>query len=298
MNLNLRIGLVGFGIMGQGIALTALMSGHSVIVKSSDYNKLLGQKDSFLNSAKKHLKRNPELTISFEDASQNIKFSDSYSDFSGCDFIIEAVDEDLSIKAGILTELSKVVSEKTIIASNTSSISITKLSNHVAIPSNFVGIHFMNPVPVIPLVEIIKGFSTSDATYQKSVDFVLSLKKKYIQALDFPGFVLNRILIPMINEAIFLLYEGVATAADIDEALKSGANHPMGPLALADLIGLDTCLAIMNVLAVQFGDSKYRPCPLLINYVNAGWLGKKTNKGFYDYTSSGRPATWPLKIEA
>lgn len=297
MSLKMNVGIVGFGIMGQGIALTAAISGHSLVVKSSDYKKLLEQQSVFSSALKKHLKRNPELTIDVEAALQNIKFIDSYAEFVSCDLIIEAVDEDIEIKAEIFKNISVVISETTLVASNTSSLSITKLSGFVKYPQNFIGIHFMNPVPTMPLVELVRGFSTNNNTFQKSVAFVESINKKHIVAKDFPGFVLNRILIPMINEAIFVLYEGVGNVYEIDEALKSGANHPMGPLALADLIGLDTCLSIMQVLANGFGDSKYRPCPLLVRYVECGWLGKKSNKGFYDYGTLGRPPTWPLSNE-
>lgn len=297
MSLKMSVGIVGFGIMGQGIALTAAVSGHSLIIKSSDYKKLLDQQSVFISALKKHLKRNPELAVDAESTLENIKFVADYDEFSGCDLIIEAVDEDIEIKAEILRSISLVISDNTLVASNTSSLSITKLSSFIAHPQNFIGIHFMNPVQTIPLVELVRGFSTSNSAFERSVAFVESIGKKHIVAKDFPGFVLNRILIPMINEAIFALYEGMATVTEIDEALKLGANHPMGPLALADLIGLDTCLSIMQVLASGFGDSKYRPCPLLIRYVECGWLGKKTNKGFYDYGTLGRPATWPLSCE-
>jgi len=295
MSLKISVGIVGFGIMGQGIALVAAVSGCSLVIKSHDYKKLLDQRDIFSVALKKHLKRNPELEIDAEKALENIRFIDGYEGFSDCDLIIEAVNEDIQIKAEIFKSISLVVPDTTVIASNTSSLSITKLSGFIAHPQNFIGIHFMNPVSTMPLVEIVRGFSTSDSTFEKSIAFVESISKKHIVAKDFPGFALNRILIPMINEAIFALYEGIGTASDIDEALKLGANHPMGPLALADLIGLDTCLSIMKILASGFGDSKYRPCPLLVRYVECGWLGRKTNKGFYDYKIVGRPATWPLE---
>ncbi len=198
--------------------------------------------------------------------------------------IIEAVSENLTLKQKLLAEMDKVVNSDCILATNTSSISITELAAATSRPDKVVGLHFMNPVPVMQLVEVIRGLATSEATFQIASDLVAEFNKTMVVSKDYPGFIVNRILMPMINEAIYALFEGVATVQDIDISMKLGTNQPMGPLALADLIGLDTCLAIMQVLHQGFSDSKYRPCPLLINYVNAGWLGRKSGKGFYSYT--------------
>jgi 3-hydroxybutyryl-CoA dehydrogenase len=202
---------------------------------------------------------------------------------AGCDLVVEAATEDETVKRKIFSQLCTQLNPEAVIASNTSSISITRLAAQTDRPEHFIGIHFMNPAPVMNLVELVRGIATEDATFEAAKEFIASLDKTVTVAEDFPAFIVNRILLPMINEAIYTLYEGVGTVHAIDTAMKLGANHPMGPLQLADFIGLDTCLSIMQVLHDGLADSKYRPCPLLVKYVEAGWLGRKSGRGFYDY---------------
>ncbi|HET9298729.1 MAG TPA: 3-hydroxyacyl-CoA dehydrogenase NAD-binding domain-containing protein, partial [Candidatus Polarisedimenticolaceae bacterium] len=219
-----------------------------------------------------------------------IKGTTSVQDFASCDLVVEAVVEQLAIKEALFRELDKVCPKSAILATNTSSISVTKIAAATARPEQVIGMHFMNPVPVMKLVEVIRGLATSDATAQATVALAEKLGKTPVEVRDFPGFVSNRVLLPMLNEAIYCVYEGVATPEAIDTVMKLGMNHPMGPLTLADFIGLDTCLAIMEVLHEGLGDDKYRPCPLLRKYVEAGRLGKKSGRGFYDYTQVGAGA--------
>jgi 3-hydroxybutyryl-CoA dehydrogenase len=216
-------------------------------------------------------------------ALKRIKFAPNFEAFSDCDMVIEAATEDEAIKRKIFVELCPKLKESTLVATNTSSISITRLAATTDRPEHFIGMHFMNPVPLMELVELIRGIATDDATFETSKAFVTKLGKTIAVSEDFPAFIVNRILLPMINEAIYTLYEGVGSVEAIDTAMRLGANHPMGPLQLADFIGLDTCLSVMQVLYEGLADSKYRPCPLLVKYVEAGWLGRKTQRGFYDY---------------
>ncbi len=277
------IGVVGAGTMGSGIAQVAARAGLNVVMRDVS--------DEFLKrgiaTIDKSLQRDVEKNrLTAEDKLKiigRIRTTTLIDDFRESDFAVEAVNEDLSIKSDIFCQLDTITRPGVVLASNTSSISITKLAALTSRPECFIGMHFMNPVPVMKLVEIIRGAATSDATYEATRQLAEAMGKVAVEVNDSPGFVSNRVLMPMINEAIFALYEGVGTAESIDEIMKLGMNHPMGPLQLADFIGLDVCLAIMNVLYDGFDDSKYRPCPLLKKYVDAGWLGLKTSRGFYRY---------------
>lgn len=278
-----KIGVIGAGQMGSGIAHVAALSGYDVFM--SDLN------DDRLEKALSGIKRNIARQVAKgkvtegakTDALSRIKTSTGYDFFSECDIVIEAATEDEKIKRDIFTKLVPYLNPDAIIASNTSSISITRLASVTDRPGKFIGMHFMNPVPVMQLVELIRGIATDDNTFSSIRDLTDKLGKTSAVAEDFPAFIVNRILLPMINEAVYTLYEGVGTVEAIDTAMRLGAKHPMGPLELADFIGLDTCLAIMHVLYDGLSDSKYRPCPLLVKYVEAGWLGRKTSRGFYDY---------------
>jgi 3-hydroxybutyryl-CoA dehydrogenase len=282
-----RLGVVGAGQMGQGIAQIAAQAGVDVIVVDAaiDFAK------AGIGKIKKQLDRLVEkgkLEAAARDATMaHLKAANAHKDLADCDVVIEAAPEKEELKLAIAKTLGEILRDDAILASNTSSISITKIAAASGRPDRVIGMHFMNPVPLMKLVEIVRGLPTSDATYETVVALAKRFGKITIGARDIPGFIVNRMLIPLLNEACYGLYEGLGTAADIDTGVKLGLNHPMGPLELADLIGLDTCLAIAEVLHRELGDDKYRPCPLLRQYVAAGWLGKKVGRGFYEYDSSG-----------
>lgn len=277
------IGVIGAGTMGNGIAQVSARSGLSVVMQDVS-EELLGRG---LQAIDKSLQRDIDKQRLIPEEKQQIvsriKPTKDLGDIGEVDFVIEAVTEDLTVKRDLFRLLDRTVRPDVILASNTSSISITKLAAVTSRPDRFIGMHFMNPVPVMKLVEIIRGIATSDDTYEATRRLAEGVGKIPVEVNDSPGFISNRVLMPMINEAVFALHEGVATADAIDQIMKLGMNHPMGPLQLADFIGLDVCLAIMNVLYDGFDDSKYRPCPLLKKYVDAGWLGRKSGKGFYQY---------------
>tara|TARA_R110002095_G_scaffold164780_1_gene142913 strand:+ start:242 stop:1084 length:843 start_codon:yes stop_codon:yes gene_type:complete len=278
-----EIGVVGAGQMGNGIAQVAAQKGYQIILSDISQDAL----DLALNTIGKNCDRlikkekmNAEEKTALLD---NIKITTQLNDLAQCDCVIEAATENVDLKLNILKQLDDICKTGALLCSNTSSISITKMAAVTKRPEQVCGMHFMNPVPVMKLVEGIRGLQTSDDTFKKVRKLTETLEKVFVEANDRPGFVVNRILMPMINEAIFTLSEGIANEEDIDQAMKLGTNQPMGPLALADLIGLDTCLAIMHVLHEGLGESKYRPCPLLVKYVEAGWLGRKSGRGFYNY---------------
>jgi len=277
------VGIVGAGQMGNGIAHVFALAGYDVVM--SDISQ--GALDKAVALIDRNLERQVSRgKISAADkaaALGRITTTLKLADVAQTDLVIEAATERETVKQAIFEDLLPHLKPHTILTSNTSSISITRLASRTDRPEKFMGFHFMNPVPVMQLVELIRGIATDEATYQALVEVVEKIGKTAASAEDFPAFIVNRILMPMINEAVYTLYEGVGNVKSIDESLKLGANHPMGPLELADFIGLDTCLAIMNVLHEGLADTKYRPCPLLTKYVEAGWLGRKTQRGFYDY---------------
>jgi len=277
------VGIVGAGQMGNGIAHVFALAGYDVLLNDISEDGLKKAVATIDKNLERQASRGKITEEDRAGAMARIKTTLSLPDLGPCDLIIEAATEKEAIKNQIFETLAPHLGPQTILTSNTSSISITRLASRTDRPERFMGFHFMNPVPVMQLVELIRGIATDSATYETLLAVVGRLGKTAASAEDYPAFIVNRILIPMINEAVYALYEGVGNVQSIDQALKLGANHPMGPLELADFIGLDTCLAIMNVLHEGLADTKYRPCPLLTKYVEAGWLGRKTQRGFYDY---------------
>jgi 3-hydroxybutyryl-CoA dehydrogenase len=278
-----NVGVIGAGQMGNGIAHVCSLAGYSVKINDVNAERI---KTALATINGNMTRQVSKKTISDDDrknALSRIKGAEKYDDLSDCDIIIESATEKEDVKRKIFSDVCTVLRPDAILATNTSSISITRLAASTDRPERFIGIHFMNPVPLMELVELIRGIATDDPTFETSKAFVASLKKTIAVAEDFPAFIVNRVLLPMINEAIYTLYEGVGNVEAIDTAMRLGAHHPMGPLELADFIGLDTCLSVMQVLYEGLADSKYRPCPLLVKYVEAGWLGRKTQRGFYDY---------------
>jgi 3-hydroxybutyryl-CoA dehydrogenase len=281
---NIRtIGVVGAGQMGNGIAHVCALAGYDVLLNDADPARVEAGLETVRKNMSRQVGRSLITQADMDAGVKRIKPAPRLAAFEACDLVIESVVEQDEPKRKVFADLRATLRPDAILASNTSSISITRLAATTDRPDKFIGIHFMNPAPVMKLVELIRGLATSQETYDTSLKFVESLGKTIANAEDFPAFIVNRVLVPMINEAIYTLYEGVGSVEAIDKAMKLGANHPMGPLELADFIGLDTCLSIMQVLYEGLADSKYRPCPLLVKYVEAGWLGRKTQRGFYDY---------------
>ncbi len=277
------VGVVGAGQMGNGIAHVMALAGYKVLLTDISQDAIDGALAIIRKNLDRQVTREKITAAERDGAMDRIATTLTLTDLGQTDLIIEAATERETVKQAIFEDLIPHLRPETILTSNTSSISITRLASRTDRPEKFMGFHFMNPVPVMQLVELIRGIATDQATYKACHEVVEKLGKTAASAEDFPGFIVNRILMPMINEAVYTLYEGVGSVKSIDESLKLGANHPMGPLELADFIGLDTCLAIMNVLHDGLADTKYRPCPLLTKYVEAGWLGRKSGRGFYDY---------------
>ncbi|WP_237477017.1 3-hydroxybutyryl-CoA dehydrogenase [Lichenibacterium dinghuense] len=277
------LGVIGAGQMGSGIAHVAAAAGFDVVMTDLSSDRLKAGLATINGTMTRLVKKGGMTEEARDEALARISTGDSYDALGACDLVIEAATENEVVKRKIFSTLCASLKPSTILASNTSSISITRLASVTDRPERFIGIHFMNPVPRMQLVELIRGIQTVPETFEAAKGFIDRLGKTSTVSEDFPAFIVNRILLPMINEAVYVLHEGVGSVEAIDTAMKLGANHPMGPLQLADFIGLDTCLAVMQVLYEGLADSKYRPCPLLVKYVEAGWLGRKTQRGFYDY---------------
>jgi 3-hydroxybutyryl-CoA dehydrogenase len=278
-----KVGVVGAGQMGNGIAHVCALSGFDVLLNDIAPDRIAAGLATINGNLARQVSRQRISEEQRQAAIKRITPAKTLDELGDCDLVIEAATEQEDTKRKIFTALCPSLKAETIIGTNTSSISITRLAAATDRPERFIGIHFMNPVPLMELVEVIRGIATDDATFEATKRFITKLGKQIAVAEDFPAFIVNRILLPMINEAIYTLYEGVGNVEAIDAAMRLGAHHPMGPLELADFIGLDTCLSVMQVLHEGLADSKYRPCPLLVKYVEAGWLGRKTQRGFYDY---------------
>ncbi len=287
-----KIGVIGAGQMGNGIAHVCALSGFDVVMTDLRQEALDAAMRTIGGNLDRQVVRQKISERDKLDTMARIEPSLKLEALAGCDLVIEAATEDEQVKRKILQQICPILRKDALIATNTSSISVTRLAAATDRPERFMGMHFMNPVPVMALVELIRGIATEESTFREVRELVVKLGKTPANAEDFPAFIVNRILLPMINEAIYTLYEGVGSVESIDTAMRLGANHPMGPLQLADFIGLDTCLSVMQVLYEGLADSKYRPCPLLVKYVEAGWLGRKTNRGFYDYRG---PAPVPTR---
>ena len=277
------IGVIGAGQMGSGIAHVCSLAGYDVVLQDINAAQLDKALEVIGGNMNRQVARGKITEADKAKALTHIRTSNDIRAFADIDFVVEAATENEGVKKKIFADLCPVLKPGALLATNTSSISVTRLASSTDRPEKFMGMHFMNPVPVMQLVELIRGIATEEATFREVRELTVKLGKTPANAEDFPAFIVNRILLPMINEAIYTLYEGVGSVEAIDTAMRLGANHPMGPLQLADFIGLDTCLSIMQVLYEGLADSKYRPCPLLVKYVEAGWLGRKTNRGFYDY---------------
>jgi 3-hydroxybutyryl-CoA dehydrogenase len=278
-----KVGVIGAGQMGNGIAHVAALAGFDVVLNDISTDRLKSGMATINGNLARQVSKKAVSEDDKAKAMARIVAGEKLDDLADCDLVIETAVEKEEVKRKIFHDLCAVLKPEAIVASDTSSISITRLAAATDRPERFIGIHFMNPVPLMELVELIRGIATDDHTFEASKEFVAKLGKQVAVSEDFPAFIVNRILLPMINEAIYTLYEGVGNVEAIDAAMKLGAHHPMGPLELADFIGLDTCLSIMQVLHEGLADSKYRPCPLLVKYVEAGWLGRKSQRGFYDY---------------